>query len=352
MLRACASLQLAVGLITVCCIVLAWATIMESRLGTPAVRFGIYGTGWFAALNVALAINVLSAALIRLPWKRRVAGFLITHAGILVLLFGCMLTRWKGIDAQLPIVETDTVDRAFKDTQHFEMTIYPAATAGAKPETIRVPFRPGPFKPDADGFITDWLACGPFPNVQIETDQGLGFHGHRTDMLEAYGGEVNITPTYGVEYKVTFPDKGPWLAGEDVVSWQDLHSTESMVSLKNIALPSRGIIAGPPSSVCAYVACTIEPSEPRRVAAVKLAVGSDDGYKLWLNGKLVGQLEDCRAAAADQEVYPVQLVKGENRILLKVFQSVGGWAFCVRFLDSQGKPIKDLSITLAGKDTK
>ena len=221
-----------------------------------------------------------------------------------------------------------------------------------KKQTPKHTFRPGPFKPNADGFITDWLACGPFPNVEIETEEGIGFHGHRTDLLEAYGGEVNITPEYGVEYKVTFPAKGPWLAGEDVVAWRDLHSTESIVSLKNVALPSRGITAGPPSSVCAYVACTVEPSEPRRVAAVKLAVGSDDGYKLWLNGKLVGQLEDCRAAAVDQEVYPVRLVKGENRILLKVFQSVGGWAFCVRFLDSQDKPIKDLTVTLTGEDAE
>jgi len=215
-------------------------------------------------------------------------------------------------------------------------------------ETRAHTFLPGPFKPDADGFITHWLACGPFPNTEIETEQGVGYQGHRNDLLEAYGGEANITPRYGVEYEVTFPAEGPWLAGDDVIGWRDLH-TGSMVLLEGIDLPSRGILARPATMVCAYVACTVESAEGRQV---KLAIGSDDGYKVWLNSKLVGQLEDCRAVKVDQEVYPVELVKGKNRLLLKVFQAIGGWAFYARFLDSQDRPITDLTITLAGKETK
>ncbi len=181
--RACASLQLAVVLITVYCVVLAWATIMESRFGTAAVKFGIYGTGWFAALNVLLAINVLCAALIRLPWKKRLVGFLITHAGILVLLFGCLLTRWKGIDAQLPIVEEDTVCQAFKDTQHFELTIRAGTTAGEKPETIFVPFRAGPFnwKEYADRFGFPWRVARRDRGVLYDQD------GIRLEVLDYYG---------------------------------------------------------------------------------------------------------------------------------------------------------------------
>jgi len=62
-----------------------WATLVEHdyrEQGAAAAHFGIYGSGWFAALNGLLAVNVLCAMLIRLPWKLRQAGFVVTHAGI------------------------------------------------------------------------------------------------------------------------------------------------------------------------------------------------------------------------------------------------------------------------------
>ena len=75
--RASASLQLAVVLIAVYALVLAWATFVESWYGTAAAHFGIYRTWWFLLLNVVLGLNVLAAAVIRFPWKRRQTGFLV-----------------------------------------------------------------------------------------------------------------------------------------------------------------------------------------------------------------------------------------------------------------------------------
>ncbi|NUQ66377.1 MAG: hypothetical protein HUU20_28270 [Pirellulales bacterium] len=158
-----ASLKLAVLVIGVSAVVLGWATLVESRYGTEAVHFGIYGTRWFAALNLLLGLNVLCAALIRFPWKRYQTGFVITHAGILVLLVGTLLTRLGGIDAQLPVFEGKTGHLAFKDTQHFELAVYDAkagdtsspgdASAASHPSaetaspsmTIEIPFAAGPF---------------------------------------------------------------------------------------------------------------------------------------------------------------------------------------------------------------
>jgi len=162
--RALASLKLAVVLISASAAVLAWATFVEREYGTKAVHFGIYGTWWFAGLVFLLGLNVLCAALIRFPWKRYQTGFLITHAGILVLLAGCWLSWLGGIDAQMPIFEQTAARRAFVDTQHFELAVYgsprtaasseshsdprrSAADSGgdAKPEVIRIPFVAGPF---------------------------------------------------------------------------------------------------------------------------------------------------------------------------------------------------------------
>ncbi len=115
--RALASLQLAVALIAAYAGVLAWATFYESRHGTPAAHAKIYDTAWFAALHILLGVNVLAALLARLPWRRRHFGFIVTHAGILVLLIGCAATRYWGVEAQLPIYEGQTTHMAYDQNE-------------------------------------------------------------------------------------------------------------------------------------------------------------------------------------------------------------------------------------------
>lgn len=140
-----ASLRLAVLLIAASAVVLAWATFVESWFGTEAVQFGIYQTWWFAAIVALLGLNVLAAALIRVPWERRQTGFVITHAGIIVLLVGCLLSRLGGIDAQMPVFEGSAGHVAFENTQHFELKVQPTGQDKAEPTTINIPFAAGPF---------------------------------------------------------------------------------------------------------------------------------------------------------------------------------------------------------------
>jgi hypothetical protein len=142
------SLELAVILIFSCAAALGWATFVESAYGTPAVQFGVYQTWWFALINLLLAINIFCAAAIRYPWKRYQTGFVITHLGLLVLLFGCLMQRNGGIDAQLPIFEGQTGHRAFEDTHHFELTLTGRSEPGKKAEVIEIPFIGGPFNWD------------------------------------------------------------------------------------------------------------------------------------------------------------------------------------------------------------
>ena len=144
--RALASLQLAVALIAVYIGVLVWATVVEKLYGTPAVHFAIYDAGWFFALHALLALNVLSAILVRFPWRRQ-TGFLVTHAGILVLLAGCLASQLGGTKAQLPVFEGQAAHRANVDRCHFELRVMDSdsSRAAADSEPIRVPFSAGPF---------------------------------------------------------------------------------------------------------------------------------------------------------------------------------------------------------------
>lgn len=146
----CASLKLAVIVISVSSIVLGWATVVDSWYGMRGVQFGIYGTWWFSLLNAVLALNIFCAAAIRFPWKRHQTGFVITHLGLLTLLFGCLLSRRYGIDAQMSVFEGGTGHVAQEDSQHIALEIFDdpqaAASAMSKPSAIEpIPVRTGPF---------------------------------------------------------------------------------------------------------------------------------------------------------------------------------------------------------------
>ena len=152
-----ASLKLAVFVIFGTAAVLAWATVYVERIyGDKGVQFAVYGTWWFAGLLALLGLNVFCAAAIRFPWKRYQTGFAITHLGILVLLFGCLLTRRGGIDAQLPVYEGTLAHRAFEDEAHIDLEISrTAAGSEEKPDLVRLPFSAG----RSTGTITAPAGC-------------------------------------------------------------------------------------------------------------------------------------------------------------------------------------------------
>jgi HEAT repeat protein len=85
--------------------------------------------------------------------------------------------------------------------------------------------------------------------------------------------------------------------------------------------------------------------------AARLEFGTDDGNKVWLNGKLV------HANSADGEAVPgeykvgVTLQKGWNVLLLKITQDTGPWQFCLAIRKPNGNKLEGLSIQ-AGKPTK
>ncbi len=222
-----ASLRLAVAVIFASAVVLGWATFVESRYGTQAVRFGIYGTWWFAALMALLGVNVLCAALIRFPWKKHQTGFVMTHAGILVLLAGCLLTRLGGIDAQLPVFEGGTGHLAFEDTQHFELNVYGQSAATARTptggsnadgtgeqadangrerpaQTIEVPFASGPFNWDDydERFWFPWRLAHRERGILYDQD------GVRLEVLDYYS-DSKLEPAAPLKLRVRGPS-GSW----------------------------------------------------------------------------------------------------------------------------------------------
>lgn len=79
-----------------------------------------------------------------------------------------------------------------------------------------------------------------------------------------------------------------------------------------------------------YLARTITAPAAR---TVELSLGSDDGIKVWLNGRLVHEHDVARAVQPDQDRVVVDLDAGENLLLMKVANSGFGSGFAFTIND-------------------
>lgn len=142
--RFLASLKLAVISLTTLAAVLAYGTVYETTNGPQAVAIDIYQSKWFALLLAMLGVNILCAALIRFPWKKRQTGFVITHAGLITVLIGSFLSIKMTDEGELYIDEG-------KSSHQYVRENYPVINVEpVNPETgaslgspFVLPFRPG-----------------------------------------------------------------------------------------------------------------------------------------------------------------------------------------------------------------
>ncbi len=169
--RLLGSLELAVLLIVVLGTVLARATLIEAAEGREAAQWRVYRTDAFSGLLLLLAINILSATLARFPWGWRHSGFLVTHAGLLILLGGSFWTHLRGVEGQMVLAEQETADRiSISDRCQFTIQ-WPQSEGVASRLPLVFTFSPGPH---------DWpddktLNLGNFEGVNLKV---LKFYRH------------------------------------------------------------------------------------------------------------------------------------------------------------------------------
>jgi hypothetical protein len=85
---------------------------------------------------------------------------------------------------------------------------------------------------------------------------------------------------------------------------------------------------------------------PRKGKDVQLKTGSDDQFKVYLNGKEVLKITEDRPLEKDEDSTEITLRKGANVLVLKVVNEKEDWSASARFLDKDGMPIKGLKITM------
>lgn len=157
------------------------------------------------------------------------------------------------------------------------------------------------------GFVTAWHLIGPFP----------------WNKADGFAANPVNAPDIDLD--------GQFLAGTILEQWR-LKETGYVVNAH--------AFFGPVVEKSLFAYTTFESKTAR---AIEIRVGSDDGVRIWLNEELVHENDVDRGMVLDEDIVPVQLAEGTNRLLLQVTQGGGGWSFMLRLTEADGTPI-DMSL--------
>src|SRR5947208_800957 len=113
-----ASLKLAVVLLAVLIVAAIAGTIYESSFDAKVARAYVYGAPWFNFWLLLLVANLATSAFSRWPWKQHHVAFLVTHLGIITLLFGSLIGRIWGTEGTITLFKGDPPTNRLLIDQH------------------------------------------------------------------------------------------------------------------------------------------------------------------------------------------------------------------------------------------
>ncbi|KPJ63572.1 hypothetical protein AMK68_03675, partial [candidate division KD3-62 bacterium DG_56] len=178
----------------------------------------------------------------------------------------------------------------------------------------------------AGGFATpdDWIIIGPFDNAA-----GRGFN-----------------RVYPPERKF---DPGAFYAGRDAIArWSkvrqehpDIYVDLAVSALLPFARTGVEISWNSRRTATVAYALTDVICPRRRQAMIRL--GRSDAARIRLNGREIWTNSEVRSPTVDDDLIPVTLRAGRNRIMLKVANTeTQAWGFYFRITDRVGRPIRGL----------
>ena len=100
-IRVGASPRLAVFELLAIALVCAVATVCESKFDAEVAQAWFYHAPWFLFWLGLLCVNLICVTLVRWPWQRKDAGFVLTHYGIVLLLVGAFTGNKSGFETGL-----------------------------------------------------------------------------------------------------------------------------------------------------------------------------------------------------------------------------------------------------------
>ncbi|MCB9682042.1 MAG: hypothetical protein H6733_11310 [Alphaproteobacteria bacterium] len=169
-----------------------------------------------------------------------------------------------------------------------------------------------------NGYIVHWLLAGPYANVPVGP---LG---------SCDPSEVDQT---GVPDAEAVPELAGSAGDATWIAWFEPGETIDLTDVYDAQTYRE-----------AYAVSWVYSATTRDAV---LAVGADDGHRVWFDGELIGNDPTCHGVNTDQFGYPVELTAGWHRVMIKVHDHGGGWGFKARFKTPGGSAITDLEVSLS-----
>jgi hypothetical protein len=174
---------------------------------------------------------------------------------------------------------------------------------------------------DDEGFIRTWLILAPIPLADGEDPA------ESVDKQQLKD-EAKLAPKDGEKVKV----------GDKELTWKKVEAEDYYFDVNKF-------LGAETTRSMAYAVTYVVAPDDIKGAALK--IGSDDGCKVYVNGKEVGKAADDRAIDKDQNTFEnVALKKGVNVVVFKVVNNSGEWQGAARFVDKDGKPLPGLKVQL------
>ena len=185
--------------------------------------------------------------------------------------------------------------------------------------------------PDDQGFLQRWLLLEPINKPNRSNTVFVDSYLQEELNKEYFPNQFTVIPKDGDKVKVE----------DQELTWHALESTGFNVKLFRFAYGLNKETYGVLFWAVTIVDC------PHEMKNVRLAVGSNSASMWWVNGEQAVVLSGDRRMVMDDCVSRrLTLKKGQNIIRGAVINGPGMSDFCVRFIDENGNPVKDITLTL------
>ena len=176
-------------------------------------------------------------------------------------------------------------------------------------------------RPDADGYIRDWIMLAPIALPEGETcAEAL--------LREQIPNESALRPRAGDKIKVS---------GKEL-TWRNVTASTNYFDYNETLKSINDHVAG---YIVTYIECENETPD------VILAVASNDQGRIYFNGVDIYAFTEARPLMLDADKGKVTLKKGVNVMIFKITNEQNSWQGAMRLMDKSGAPLKNIRIKLA-----
>lgn len=199
--------------------------------------------------------------------------------------------------------------------------LFPALAACAVMALSGLNVRGADLRPDADGYIRDWVMLAPVALAEGDScAEAL--------LKDLIPNEAKLRPKAGDKVKV----------GGKELTWRNVTAATNYFDFNETLKSINDHVAG---YAVTYVECDQD------IPEVVLAVASNDQGRILFNGVDIYAFTEPRPLMLDADKGKVTLKKGVNVFVFKITNEQNSWQGAMRLLTKGGAPLRDVRIRQA-----